>query len=438
MDPTEKEDRKLLWWCCVTMDRFYSSVLGKPMSITENDFDTKLPMEIASPKSEHALPSPTASLRYFTHLIRLTSIINRIMKEVYGVDTLPNETGKILWTLNQEIRDWELSLPSEFKYDFSRPVTNNVHSIMLTYFNQYAIILLNRPFMKAGKHKKSTAVNPGLRICSRAASIMTFISFHTPNGYRLHGVIFNVSFTFAASMIHLISSLSNDAEMAHTGKINLSFNLRLLQEYKGISLGSARCYNFMSEIIQNRNFQKADELPAQPIIPSPVTISPDLTYKAPKRSDSAALLIIPENQFDSPVPRNSSLSPASTATSHTTLNISPLGNLPNEVTVTSPATNLNQINIADPIFQYQHLAQPAQEPLFSPEAYQNSINYMNSQNDVNTIANNQALSESYQQEYTPVTFIGNPQFYSNHQMDINMQEWNNYIDQFSNFASPSM
>ncbi|KAK9765067.1 hypothetical protein K7432_006910 [Basidiobolus ranarum] len=451
MDPIEKEDRRLLWWCCVVMDRFHSSVLGKPMSINESDFDTSLPMEISSPKHVYSnLPNPTVSLKYFTHLIRLTSIIGRIMREVYGVDTQPTAavTGKILWTLNKEIRDWESTLPSEFKYDFSRPIANNVHSIMLATFCQYAIILLNRPFIpKASIHKKSTAISPAHRICSRAASIMTFVCYHTPNGYRLHGVIFKTFFTFSSSMIHLISSLSSNAEIAQTGKINLSFNLRLLQEYQEVSSGSARCLNFMKEIVQNRKFHKIDELPAEPLIPSPVAISPELSCKAPKRSDSAALLIVPENQFNSPLNRNSgSLSPVSVTTHNASMSGSPPNHSPTVGPMISSSTNPNQINIADPIFQYPNISQTMQGPknLFAPEAYRTPVNYMSPQSEANPLTNSHSsigshsLNEFYQQDCTPVPFIGNPQFYNNHQMDINMQEWNNYIDQFSNFASPSM
>ncbi|ORY02807.1 hypothetical protein K493DRAFT_254641 [Basidiobolus meristosporus CBS 931.73] len=442
MDPIEREDRRLLWWCCVVMDRFQSSALGKPMSISETDFDTKLPLEIASSQPIFTnLPNSVVSLRYFTHLIRLTSIIGRIMKEVYGVDSPPNATGKILWTLNTEIRDWEATLPAEFKYDYTRPLKNNVHSIMLNTFCQFAVILLNRPFIpRANKYKKSTAISPALKVCSRAASIMTFISYHTPNGYRLHGVIFKTLFTFSSSMIHLISSLSNAPDIAQTGRINLSFNLRLLQEYQEISSGSARCLNFMREIVQDRKVHKVNELPPEPPLPPPVPISPDLNNKTPKRSDSGALLIIPERHFGSPVNRNSgSLSPTSITTLNSVKMESP--SEPSQTTTPTVTTypNLNQINIADPIFQYPNISQTMQGPrnLFSPEAYSSPGNYMNSQREA-SVNSSMSLSEIYQQDCAPGPFIGNPQFYNNHQMDINMQEWNNYIDQFSNFASPSM
>lgn len=39
----ELQERKRIWYCCVIMDKYVSTYIGRPLSIYERDFDTELP-----------------------------------------------------------------------------------------------------------------------------------------------------------------------------------------------------------------------------------------------------------------------------------------------------------------------------------------------------------------------------------------------------------
>lgn len=41
--PIEQHLRKRIWYACVIMDKYVSAYIGRPLSIFESDYDTRLP-----------------------------------------------------------------------------------------------------------------------------------------------------------------------------------------------------------------------------------------------------------------------------------------------------------------------------------------------------------------------------------------------------------
>jgi hypothetical protein len=41
--PVELQERRRIWYTCVIMDKYVSSYMGRPLSISEREFDTELP-----------------------------------------------------------------------------------------------------------------------------------------------------------------------------------------------------------------------------------------------------------------------------------------------------------------------------------------------------------------------------------------------------------
>lgn len=41
--PVEQQIRKRIWYACVVMDKYVSTYIGRPLSIFEADYDTRLP-----------------------------------------------------------------------------------------------------------------------------------------------------------------------------------------------------------------------------------------------------------------------------------------------------------------------------------------------------------------------------------------------------------
>ncbi|KAG5643433.1 hypothetical protein DXG03_000941 [Asterophora parasitica] len=112
----EDELWKRAFWVLVCMDRLFSSSLGRPCSIHDEDFDVEMPIECDDEYWEHPDPElrwqqPTAEktpslVVYFNEYIRLNQILALLLRTVYAI----NKSKILLGFVGQQ---WEESIVSE-------------------------------------------------------------------------------------------------------------------------------------------------------------------------------------------------------------------------------------------------------------------------------------------------------------------------------------
>ena len=87
--PIERELRRRAWWGCFVLDRTISIKFGRPPSLTGEEGDAELPLEIDDQyinngSVKHRQPSGTPStISFFLATIKLSSIVYNVLTELY-------------------------------------------------------------------------------------------------------------------------------------------------------------------------------------------------------------------------------------------------------------------------------------------------------------------------------------------------------------------
>ncbi|KAF8066999.1 fungal-specific transcription factor domain-containing protein [Lyophyllum atratum] len=184
----EDELWKRAFWVLVCMDRLFSSSLGRPCSILDEDFDIDMPIECDDEYWEHPDPElrwrqPTphktpSIVVYFNVYIRLNQILAFLLRTVYAINKSKILLGfvgqqweeNIVAELDSALNAWVDNLPDHLRWDPTR--TNDI------FFNQSASlhcayyhiqILVHRPFIPSPRKPNAALSFPSLAICTNAA-----------------------------------------------------------------------------------------------------------------------------------------------------------------------------------------------------------------------------------------------------------------------------
>ncbi|KAG8837598.1 hypothetical protein FRC18_008823 [Serendipita sp. 400] len=165
---TEKEARNRMWWCCVVLDRYISTYIGRPCMIFERDYDTPLPVEFSSETEEiwngttlrgdgissinQATYTPTRShtIACLRASARLSSILGRIVETLYSVKQVVPSRHHEASRIEELLDGLFLELPPYLKVDLSAGAPTQLPPPHILAFNmQYwnAVLLLHRPFI---------------------------------------------------------------------------------------------------------------------------------------------------------------------------------------------------------------------------------------------------------------------------------------------------
>ncbi|EJD05925.1 uncharacterized protein FOMMEDRAFT_104282 [Fomitiporia mediterranea MF3/22] len=98
------EMRRRIWGACVITDRWTSLTYGHPYMIDVEDCDARLPSS----------GDPNDS--YTAELLRLSLILGRVLKTVYGPSGLTHATDEKLYALLNDMKDWQDKLPEDLKF----------------------------------------------------------------------------------------------------------------------------------------------------------------------------------------------------------------------------------------------------------------------------------------------------------------------------------
>lgn len=147
MSAAEREHRVRVWWTCYALDRIYTSKVGLPIMLRDEDIDVQMPSMdgLTLEEAEDFYPP-----ELMTAQIKLARITGNIMTDIYKIpqpgraNTFVQSVQRILTSLRQ----WHETLPTVLRLDFSAmPIypSRSVASLHLHFGN--AVIQTTRPIL---------------------------------------------------------------------------------------------------------------------------------------------------------------------------------------------------------------------------------------------------------------------------------------------------
>ncbi|EJD05321.1 uncharacterized protein FOMMEDRAFT_131881 [Fomitiporia mediterranea MF3/22] len=246
----EQQIRKRIWYACVIMDKYVSAYIGRPLSIFEADYDTRLPsveeieeLELWSPdeSTPNAIladpvevitapvpafnPVPGRVISCFNEAARLSSILAMIMQAIYAVNPVSSRHLEAL-QLERTLDRWYMDLPEYLQFDTSVKSTPMPPSNVLTLHMQYwcVVILLHRPFIPhyIAMHRKRSqlespvdqnaysAAQKNFNLCVSAANhITSIVSVYQERFCLKRCSVFLSYYIFTAGIMHITAMATN-------------------------------------------------------------------------------------------------------------------------------------------------------------------------------------------------------------------------------------
>ncbi|EKM58695.1 uncharacterized protein PHACADRAFT_117794 [Phanerochaete carnosa HHB-10118-sp] len=182
-EPTvEGELRKRAFWCLLAMDRGMCSILGRPCSVQDEDFDVDYPIECddeywVTDDPQKAFKQPVgqpSTVAHFNCAMRLERVHAHALRTIYslqGARSLsdPEHAQQIVAELDSELNQWVDSIPEHLKYDPNRedfPFAGQSASLYASYY--HLRIFIHRPFITTPRRRVPLPF-PSLAICTNAA-----------------------------------------------------------------------------------------------------------------------------------------------------------------------------------------------------------------------------------------------------------------------------
>ncbi|KAI0317119.1 fungal-specific transcription factor domain-containing protein [Amylostereum chailletii] len=185
----EGELWKRAFWSLFLIDRWMSSMFGRPCALQDEDFDVEYPVEC---DDEYWTPSdPTQAFQqppgkpsrisHFVGLLKLGRILGFAIRTIYAINksslgfTGPRWEQHIVAELDSALNKWLDSVPDHLHWDPTRK--DDVFFIQSAHlFSTYHMlqITVHRPFIPSPS-KPSTLPYPSLSICTNAARLSSNI-----------------------------------------------------------------------------------------------------------------------------------------------------------------------------------------------------------------------------------------------------------------------
>ncbi|EDR09003.1 uncharacterized protein LACBIDRAFT_296682 [Laccaria bicolor S238N-H82] len=181
----EDELWKRAFWFLVCLDRAFSTALGRPCAIQDEDFDLDMPIECDDEYWEHPDPSQRfkqpankpSLISYFILDIKLHQIASFALRTIYSINKSKSLLGlvgpqwekHIVAELDSALNKWVDSVPNHLRWDPNREDDRFLKQSIVLYATYYHIqILVHRPFIPSKNHP-SPSPFPSLAICTNAA-----------------------------------------------------------------------------------------------------------------------------------------------------------------------------------------------------------------------------------------------------------------------------
>ncbi|KAI0943292.1 hypothetical protein AcW1_002495 [Taiwanofungus camphoratus] len=245
--PAELQERRRIWYGCVTMDKYVSAYIGRPVAIFERDFDTELPSTEESDELESWAPHPSSPLQddteepefpevvpvpgyiisSFGASAKLSNILSFIMQGLYAIQ--PQACRQTDFSrLEKDLSKWYLELPEHLRFDPAAPKNLAPLPHILTLHMQYwcTVILLHRPFIRhlsdaANRSPSTASKDPEVRavsrknydMCVQAANYITsIVSVYVENYSAKRSSAFVCYYIFTAAIMHVATLMTYPAD----------------------------------------------------------------------------------------------------------------------------------------------------------------------------------------------------------------------------------
>ncbi|TFY61678.1 hypothetical protein EVJ58_g4373 [Rhodofomes roseus] len=245
----ELQERRCIWYGCVTMDKYLSAYIGRPIAVAERDFDTELPTlddqdelelwqphpsaplqdDSAEPSSPDVAPAPGHVISCFGESAKLSIILSMIMQCLYAIKP-PAYRHQELQRFEKLLSKWYLDLPDHLRYDPASPKNPVPLPHILTLHMQYwcTVLLLHRPFIRhladsSGRPASAASKDSEVRASSRrnydtcvqaANHITSIVSVYVGNYSAKRASVYFCYYVFTAAIQHVSTLMmySEDAQ----------------------------------------------------------------------------------------------------------------------------------------------------------------------------------------------------------------------------------
>jgi hypothetical protein len=183
-------------------DSVISLRLGRAPTIQEDDYDVDPPTSTFEP----------SNYRVFAHVVRLCTLINRVIREFYSVRRRTRGITKIARDeIHQELMAWAADLPLDLQLSSDNIVS--IHPILTMHllFNT-TLLVLHRPFLG------DPASEATYRTAAVASSFILASYQYTTTGLQSNPFIIQHTFVCAIALLYMTQSSEVDiSEPAKTG-----------------------------------------------------------------------------------------------------------------------------------------------------------------------------------------------------------------------------
>ncbi|GJE89798.1 Zn(II)2Cys6 transcription factor [Phanerochaete sordida] len=262
----EGEQRKRAFWCLIAMDRGMCTVLGRPCSIQDEDFDIDYPIECDDeywladdPRDAFKQPAGKPSIvSHFIWHLKLLRVNGRAIRTIYSLQSGkvlddPESAQQVVAGLDSELNEWIDSLPEHLRYDPARedlPFAAQAASLHATYHSLR--IFIHRPFIT--RPCNAAIPFPSFAICTNAARscIQVLERYFTLSGavlvYQYHfGSLFQAGIIMLLRIWHSMRAGTVDSGAAEFAHVRTA--LRVLGALEGHWDAAGRFWDILHDLM---------------------------------------------------------------------------------------------------------------------------------------------------------------------------------------------
>ncbi|KAH8699041.1 putative fungal-specific transcription factor [Talaromyces proteolyticus] len=264
IDPVERQHRIRIWWTIYIFDHMWSSKMGLPMQISDDDIHIDMPFDIVPAEVHNEQFTDTG---YMVANIKLARIAGDIITKLYSRKKYKETFLQRVQGLLKALRNWVQTLTEHLRLN-PDPESNKKHIISLHLSFNQCVILTTRPTMlhilnkineNEPPHTRDYSNRNGESDISHAVLTLSEACIHAAR--HSHSIIlekwingslpvfgyFHAQYLFSSAMILAVSSLISNENTADRDSFETA--LRLLHAMKGNgNLTAAEFYPHLNQI----------------------------------------------------------------------------------------------------------------------------------------------------------------------------------------------
>lgn len=273
LNPIEIEVRKRLFYTIYKLDVYVNAMLGLPRSISTDDFDQVLPIELSDenitaegyfPDNQNGVLSSVAISNHHTKLIM---ILNDIVKDLYPIKKTSNIIShETVTNLEERLKEWTEQLPPEMQpsgKNISQKYERANKLLHLSFL--HVQIILYRPFIHYVSHKYSSSSPDALSVqrarhCISVSRAVVTLAQDMLNKSLITGSYWYASYTIFYSVAGLLF-YTHEAEPYDKESAREYYDIlkdaeigrNLLMKLKDTSMAANRTYNILNKLFEKLN-----------------------------------------------------------------------------------------------------------------------------------------------------------------------------------------